>query len=335
MSSRRSTHSPGIATRYLADAHGVRGSVLVIPLWSCAALACQPACGTGSPEDAPSLEVCTLEHEDEPPRPPLGPSQPTECDPLSQPTAELRIQPPVAVGMDENGVLFVMDRVGGDSRIFSSDDGKTLVRLDAAAGGAEFLSDSLYYSFRSYYPDLAGIVRVARPSGPLEHIKPEGTEFVLFRPPRRISGELRDAITQGDTLSVKSECEVTTYEVQNADVPARLEYSAVDDDNNLIAVATPIDFEFDEYFYVFYGPPDRVLQRQPESFSRKKDGGSTTVRFSLDGGTAEVTFPVGCDGPFSQPCPGALRLPDGSELGVSPWTSDTESLRAATFVCGL
>lgn len=301
-------------------------------LWTSVA-ACGVACET---TNTTVDDICTLELEEEPPRPPLGPSEPTECDPLDQPAAELRIQPPVAVGEDDSGALYVLDRVGTESRIFTSVDGNTLKRLNGVPSSADYLRDFTYYSFWTLEPPLQGIVKVPGEQRQPGHILPNETTFVLFRPPNQIEGELADAVEHGEALRMKSECAVASLRVENLQNRPLLEYSASDDEGNVIVVATPNDFQFDDYFYVFYGPPDAVRQRQPKYFARKKDGGTTTVGFFLNASeSAEVLFPVGCDGALSEPCAGVLTLPDGRQIGVSPWSEDVKSLEGKTFICGI
>ena len=293
--------------------------------------------GCREPQPAPCFIEFALEPEPEPLYP-----EPTECDPFVMPQPRPHIQPPVVVARTGAGQVYVVDRLDNgfgrpdveDSlvpRVFVEEEG-VLVRVTGSTGDSESTSTHLFDAFGSAEEGILGMIRVERAPDRAypRNIVPHETAVVLFDGPTE--GETPAQKFEGGTrIEVLSECEVAEHEVVGLPQSRRTEYAAEDELGNVILVAVPVvDWDVESAF-LFYGPPDAVLQRPVLSFGRERDGGTTHIRFELDGQESTLHFWVGSNGPFTHDCEGTLELPD-QELTVSIPSRDP-GLPDGRFIC--
>lgn len=286
-------------------------------------------------------EPCVLEFELEP-EPESVYAEPTECDPFVMPPTTPHIQPPVVVARAADGQVYVIDRLdhgygrpGVDgvlhSRLFVA-DAQTLVRVPGGTGGSQSTPTHIYASFGSADGAISGLIRLERKPGYPENITPSETAVVVFETPPAGGPAIEEVFDEGTPLEVLSECEATGYAVEDLEQSRRIEYVAEDELGNLILVAVPaIDWDV-QSATLFYGPPDAVLQRPVLAFGRRRDGGTTDIRFDYEGAESTLRFQVGCNGPFTHDCEGTLQRPDGA-LSVSIPSKDPALLEGKTFLC--
>ena len=312
------------------------------------------ACNSTSPDPEPA---CFVEYEAEPEPAALHP-EPTECDPRDAPSVSSRIQPPVLVGEHPDGTLYVLDRIddgyswperprGQDvsPRLFISSE-QQLIEHEGGGGVG-----SAYTEEWGFYGTADGVVRGSyrlRRDRDRAHVEPTHARMGLQEsqpgmsdedpPDQGLSAEeaLIQNFEQMTPLRVLPECAVEDFEVVFLPPgPRRIAYVAEDDRGHHILVTEPAR-HFDAYdFKVFYGPAGRVLERPTaEPVARERDGGTTTIRFRIDGEPAELYFPARRwdDGSERQ---ATITLPDGT-LNVTRLSdvSPSQELPAAvTYIC--
>ena len=259
--------------------------------------------------------VCFIEYEPEPQPEPLHP-EPTPCDPREPPERSPRIQPPVLVGEHPDGTVYVLDReddglswvdspAGQDlsPRLFVS-SGHELIEQDG--GGGWYLANTyIWGGFGASGGSVRGRFRLGR-NRDRKHIDPREAKMALQETEPELSREELGAQGLSDEevevrffeqltpLRVRSECAVEEFEpVFLPQGPRRVAYVAEDERGHHILVTEPAR-HFDAYdFKVFYGPPEGVVERPTaEPVSRERDGGTTTIRFKVDGEAAELYFPA-------------------------------------------
>lgn len=268
-----------------------------------------------------------------------------------------RIQPPVLVGEHADGTLYVVDRLdegyhwlestrGQDlsPRLFLS-SGDTLVQRDGGAGS----SSAYTYEWGGFFTrdaSVSGAYRLDRDRDQ-KHVDPADTKMRLRESEPQYS--LEDLLSQGlsreeataqlfeeqTPLKVLSECAVEDFEPEFLSVgPRIITYVAQDERGHHILVTAP-PRHYDGYdFKVFYGPPGQVLEYPTaEPIARERDGGTTTIRFKIDGLPAELYFPVNTlSGGNRQP---RITLPEQT-LAVtllSEIVADQDLPAGMTYVC--
>ena len=96
----------------------------------------------------------------------------------------------------------------------------------------------------------------------------------------------------GDLLTTLPMADVQALKLHNLGGGVFVEYAADSPDGRRLVVTRPEDDWSYEDFRLFLGPPERVEERKVDSVTRARDGGTTTIRFQLDGAAAEAFFPA-------------------------------------------
>lgn len=272
-----------------------------------------PAC---TPVKDPTPQpACFIDYK---PEPELRPQYPTpiECDPRVAAARSPRIQPPVLVGEHANGTLYVIDRLdngyawvgvpaGQDlsPRIFVS-SGDRLIEHRGSAGfslAATYEWGFFGASDRASDGSVRGSYRLNRDRD-RKHVDPADVEMVLreSEPQRSFDDMVKDGSSTDEAMALlhreqtqlraRSECTINAFETEFLPGGPRLiEYVAQDERGYHVLVTGP-SRQFDGYgFKVFYGPPNRVLERPTSpTIGRKRGGGTTTLQFKVDGAPAEL-----------------------------------------------
>lgn len=248
-------------------------------------------------------------------------SAPSPCDPLADMRQPIALGEVIAVGRDAEGTLYVADEPGadGEARVFVS-DGDTLVRRHVSGGGEGRDGD---VEFRLFTVD--GM------DGPFQWLI------------ERAAGETRMAITPGDEdrtiridelgpeaelLEVLDENAIEGLAVRNFPGVIEIEYLAETGNGELLLVTRPAeDWGYDD-FRLFFGPEDRLLEREVANVRRQRDGGSTHIDFDLDGQGAVAFFPVDLSGGAPQ-----ATLTIAGETEPLTRLDDADLPEAAAFLC--
>jgi len=204
----------------------------------------------------------------------------TTCDVLAGIEKPIAPGEVLAVGRDAAGVVYVLDELDGDVRAFVS-EGQALRRHRVLGSGSGDLGDVAFYDveveadppFTLYLeiPDVG---------------EPTFTKIVV---PGR---NMPDAAADGEELTLLGEDELAGFTLENLPPEVTVEYLGTLEDGRFIVVTRPTDDWTYEDFRVFVGQRERVLERQVQSVTRARDGGSTTIELSVDGEPTTLHFPV-------------------------------------------
>lgn len=240
-------------------------------------------------------------------RPSIG-DQP--CDPLASETTDESLVDVRGVGRSEAGVLYVIDDVDHDSRVYVS-EGDLLVRHRVLGFGETNQGDTTTVvlsvsgqpqDFVLAHEQTGSDVRMALAFG----IEARDIESVIT------AGELIEVVPN-DTVDGMDASFVREVE---------LEYHArIEADEEVVVVRPRDDWDYDD-FRVFIGPADTMAEHRVYEVLRALDGGSTTIELDYDGSRAVLDFP------YVNMAPGQATFTVGGQ------TRDIDWLDASAFVAG-
>jgi hypothetical protein len=269
-----------------------------------------------------------------------GPQSAGACNPLQSRYVPIELEPPIAVGREEDGTLYVVDRVGGDSRSFAGTEGVLRRGTDAHSTQSDRAFLWSYFSAGGQW----GLLRIDRDAWQAGRLGPQ--HFSMAR-----LGEVdRDAtapqhMCQGGLLEILSPEAAEGWAVRNREEEISVEYVVEAPDDRLLLVTSANHLST---LRVFFGPKHKVDERELTTFARARDGGTTDVHFIVDGERAHAHFPIRCDGSESphssttkreplrrsEGCPGTLTIGDEALiLPPSPFPATRAHVPPATFVC--
>jgi hypothetical protein len=239
------------------------------------------------------------------------------CDPFAPKPLPIALGTVIAVGQSLAGVIYAVDQLDSSQRVFVSDASGTLVRQRIAGSG----SGPDFYVFDVSDHDPAFVLQIDMPAG--------GTLRMGV-----VNGTLKDSKTfvigqQGEELTVLPTGAIAATAVRNLPGEVVVEYVATLSDGDVMVVTRPRDDWSYTDFRLFLGPLGAVAERQVSNVSRMKDGGSTTITFELDGGSAVASFPVVfADGGFAS---GPATLSLGGN--TTPLGRQVAQPAGATYLC--
>ena len=268
-----------------------------------------------------------------------GPQEAGPCDPLQTRNIPIELEHPIAVGRHPDGTLYVVDRVGDDSRSFSGTAGVLQRGIDVRASESDraHLWDDFTANGQSW------LLRIDREAWHAERLGPR--HFSMAR-----LGEVDphssapERMCQGELLEILSPEAVEGWEVRNREETITIEYLAEIEDGRLLLVTQANGLST---IRVFFGPKHEVGERDLSVFARARDGGTTNVEFFVDGELAQAVFPIRCQGrdPFASPpenellqrnerCPGTLTVGDETHaLPATRFRPTRADIPPAAFVC--
>jgi hypothetical protein len=205
---------------------------------------------------------------------------PVSCDPFTIETTPITLGQVVAVGKDAAGVLYVIDRPqGGQLRAFVSEQ-QTLARRRMQGTGESGSGEgswmivtfqqggmivNLQVEFGAAGPRAMGLVR-----GPLP-----GKTFTIGQ--------------EGETLQVMGPQALQGLAVMNLPGTVVVEHFGKTADGRMVWVTSPAVDPTYEKFRLFFGPPERVLERPVVKVGRTL-GGVTEIDFVVDSLPARAVF---------------------------------------------
>ncbi|HJX66837.1 MAG TPA: kelch repeat-containing protein [Polyangia bacterium] len=212
-------------------------------------------------------------------------SDSASCDPFQPPTKSITLTNVLGIGRDTDGTLYVVDQPqAGGERVFVL-SGTTLQRQRIAGSGTETAGGGvMLYSFTITDHTPPFMLKLETDaSGPtamgvLQEPPPDIRTFTIGQ--------------QGSVLTLVPASQVAALPV--ADIPAEtfIEYNATLPDGRALLVVRPRDDWTYQDFRVFFGAPGHMAERSVSQVVRYKDGGSTTINFTIDGVAAIASFPV-------------------------------------------
>jgi hypothetical protein len=229
----------------------------------------------------------------------------------------------IAVGRDSEGTLYVADEPSGadEARVFVS-DGDTLVRRHVSGGGQGRDGD---VEFRLFGVDGS--------SGPFQWLIETAageTRMAIAAGEEDRTTRIDELGPEAELLEVLDESALEGLAVRNFPGVIEVEYVAETEDGELLLVTRPAeDWSYDD-FRLFYGPEDRLLEREVMSVRRQRDGGSTHIEFDVNGEQAVVFFPVELGA--AEPPQATLTIGDTTEPLAR--LGEDELPDGAEFLCG-
>jgi hypothetical protein len=239
------------------------------------------------------------------------------CDPFAPKPLPIALGTVIAAGQDSTGIVYAVDQVEHDQRVFVSDAGGALVRQRISGSGAS----PDFYVFNVTDHDPPFVLQIDTPAG-----GPLRMGVVI--------GGLKDSRTfvigeQGEELTVLPEGAIAGMPVVNLPGTVVLEYAVATTGGEILIVTRPQDGWSYEDFRLFFGSLGAIAERRVSNVTRMLDGGSTIILFDLDGQQAKADFPVTfVDGGFAY---GPATLTVGS--AVMPLTRLDEAPAGATYSC--
>jgi hypothetical protein len=162
-----------------------------------------------------------------------GPQNVEPCDPLKSRYVPIELEHPIAVGREEDGTLYVVDRVGGNSRSFAGTNDVLQRGTDAHAAQ----SDRAYVWSCFTAGDQGGLLRIDRDAWHSQRLGPQHFSMA------RLGVVDRDAtapqhMCQGDLLEILSPEAVEGWEVRNREEGISVEYVIEAPDDRLLLVTS-------------------------------------------------------------------------------------------------
>lgn len=242
------------------------------------------------------------------------------CDPLQADEQPIMLDNVIAVGRDDQGVLYVLDDPeDSDYQVFVSEH-DALQRHRVLGSGS---GDSMWISVSVEADPQFGLYVTLDASG----------EAASMR--RFDSADVKDKSQEpeGDDLDLLDQSAIEDMKLRNLSPEVAIEYSGTIEDGRRVLVVRPNDDWSYEDFRVFLGTPQKMLEREVKSVLRAKDGGSTTIDFMLDGEPATLRFPVVNAGDHIEPGDSTLAS-DGETLSIAlEKDPDPTTAGALKFFC--
>jgi hypothetical protein len=207
------------------------------------------------------------------------------CDPFQPPTKPITLTNVLGAGRDTDGTLYVVDQPQpGGERVFVSSGG-TLQRQRGAGSGTESSGNGVVsydFTITDHTPPFM-LKLETDASGPT-------AMGVLQNPPLDI--KTFTIGQQGSVLTLVPASQIASLLVANIPAETFIEYNATLSDGRALLVVRPLDDWTYQDFRVFFGSPDHMAERSVDQVVRYKDGGSTTINFTIDSAAAIASFPV-------------------------------------------
>jgi hypothetical protein len=242
------------------------------------------------------------------------------CDPLAGDAEPISLGTITGAGRSADGTVYVVDQ-DGDDRVFVGEDG-VLVRWRVLGSGEGNDGDIEVHEYSAALDSREITVCVEIAHGTTTMAVIEG-EF---------EGRIADLGKKGEILTLVSEAEVRTMPVRNLPGDVAIEYYAEVEDGSKLLVTRPVDDWDYEDFRVFFGTPEPLVEREVGEVLRATDGGSTTIRFRVDGTDYLADFPIeSSSGKFER---GSATLDVGPEVLAMDWLDADATITASLqFQC--
>lgn len=210
------------------------------------------------------------------------------CDPFQPTTKPVTLTTVLGAGQDTDGTLYVVDQPqAGSERVFVSSGG-TLQRQRSAGSGTESSGNgvmSYTFSISDHVPPFM-LKLETNAAGPTAMGVLQGTTDV----------KTFTIGQQGSVLALVPTSQIAGLPVANIPAATFIEYNATLSDGPALLVVRPLDDWTFQDFRVFFGAVNQMIERPVGQVVRLRDGGSTTINFTIDGVAAVASFPVSLTG---------------------------------------
>jgi hypothetical protein len=215
-----------------------------------------------------------------------GAGGPVSCNPFQPPTKPITLTNVIGAGYDTDLTLYVVDQPQpGGERVFVSSGRERVQRLRIDGSGTESSGNGVVsydFTITDHTPPFM-LKLETDASGPT-------AMGVLQNPPLDI--KTFTIGQQGSVLTLVPATQIASLPVANIPAQTFIEYNATLSDGRALLVVRPFDDWTYQDFRVFFGAPDHMAERSVDQVVRYKDGGSTTINFTIDGAAAVASFPV-------------------------------------------
>jgi hypothetical protein len=208
------------------------------------------------------------------------------CAPLlASAPRQIALATVLGIGRHADGTLYVLDQDDTGTRVFVS-EGAKLKRKEVSGSGSGHLDSGDWYVASVLDPSAPFILKVDDTNG------------------ARQMGVVRGAFTDrdftigqtGDVLEVQGAATLDGLIVLDLPDGVYVEYWAhLPDGRTLVVLRPDHDWGYDD-FRLFLGTDDQMRERPVLSVQRARDGGTTTIVFTLDGARATAFFPSSLSG---------------------------------------
>jgi hypothetical protein len=191
----------------------------------------------------------------------------------------------VAAGKQADGTLIVVDRTGsGENHVFVSQPG-ALVRQRVIGSGSGNDAAGMWLQFALGTTDMPWSLRVELPAGAAPRM---GVVRGPLDSKTFVIGE------KGEVLTIVGPEAYAGLAVRNLPGDVYVEYLGTVEDGRRLVVTRPADdFRYEDFrLFLSLGAPDHLVERMVIEVSRARDGGTTDIRFDLDGAVAVAHFPA-------------------------------------------
>jgi len=242
------------------------------------------------------------------------------CDPLAADAGEVALASILGAGESADGTTYVIDRKDRELRAFISEQGELYRQRVSGTGEGNTDGSFVLVSLDEREPQLSllintdvdGNVRMGVAAGPLAT-----KTFVI--------GE------EGEELTLLADDDVMALPIHNYPAEVVIEYSAELADGRRLLVLRPRDLRDYEEFRVFLGAADRLEERPLTSATRQRDGGTTELKFEVEGEPARAFFPIESTADGFTPGDPSLTIA-GKAVGLT-LTTTTQSPTGASYYC--
>jgi hypothetical protein len=205
------------------------------------------------------------------------------CDPLAAAgEGPIALATLVGAGSHADGTVYLIDRDGSVDRVFVG-SGAEVWRKRVSGAGEFPIPGGTAVTVSVIETDPQFRLKV-------ERLAAGGGRMAVLRGTTNV----RDFVIgeQGDLLTPMPVAGVQALKLHDLAGEVFVEYVAELPDGRRMVVVRPQDDWGYEDFRLFLGPPDRVEERKVDSVTRRRDGGTTTIHFQLEGTSAEAFFPT-------------------------------------------
>jgi hypothetical protein len=244
----------------------------------------------------------------------------SSCEPLVGSEQPTTLGTVLGVGQDKTGNLYVVDERDGERRVFRSNP-SGLVRMEVTGtvdegSGATQLMQFVYRwplsdatGFLALLSDGSATVRMA---------------VSLYQSPR---GDFEAVVNSGEELLVVDASVLDGLVVHNLPGDVVVDYNATKPTGARLIVIRPSTGSYED-FRVFYGEGSTLGERHVYEVLRTKDGGTTHIRFDVDGHEVTALFPSLLRGLAERP-----SWTQGDAVTPLTVLASTEALDGLSFGC--
>jgi hypothetical protein len=242
---------------------------------------------------------------------------PSPCSPLAGEDVPIALQNVVSAGRDTDGTIYVLDKGTPDFRAFVLEGG--VLQRKKVDGSGTMGNTTIVATVSDANAPFT--LKVEKANGAV-------TRMGIHR--GTLDAKDFDIAAEGELLALLQPSDYTSLAVRNVTPNVVVEYDATTPDGHRMVVLRPdLDWSYED-FRVFYGTPDAMIERPVRDVARMRDGGSTTIDFTVDGATCEARFPSA----LGQTGAAAKLTIGGAEQELTVRTADEGPLGAGlSYLC--